>query len=99
MADYEITGIRQGGMDGRTHHIEAVNVGESLFLVDPIIDWTQTEVLRFWLWFQEGRNDLLMLQNGSQGVFYTPVDAGGLPTAAWLALPPFFRWAGEIGRE
>ena len=37
MADYGITGIRQGGVDGRFHPIEAVKVGESLFLVDQIV--------------------------------------------------------------
>ncbi|HEX2811893.1 MULTISPECIES: hypothetical protein [Sphingopyxis] len=87
MADYEITGIRQGGMDGRTHHIEAVKVGESLFLVDQIIDWTKDEVHRFWIWFQEERIDIVALQHGSSRRFYLTVDGGGFPPAALLSLP------------
>ncbi|WP_067184110.1 hypothetical protein [Sphingopyxis granuli] len=87
MADYEITGIRQGGMDGRTHHIAAVKVGESLFLVDQIIDWTKDEVHRFWIWFQEERIDIVALQHGSSRRFYLTVDGGGFPPAALLSLP------------
>ena len=87
MVDYEITGIRQGGMDGRTHHIEAVKVGESLFLVDQIIDWTKDEVHRFWIWFQEERIDIVALQHGSSRRFYLTVDGGGFPPAALLSLP------------
>ncbi len=87
MADYEITGIRQGGIDGRTHHIEAVKVGESLFLVDQIIDWTKDEVHRFWIWFQEERIDIVALQHGSSRRFYLTVDGGGFPPAALLSLP------------
>ena len=87
MADYEITGIRQGGMDGRTHHIEAVKVGESLFLVDQIIDWTKDEVHRFWIWFQDERLDIVALQHGSSRRFYLTVDGGGFPPAALLSLP------------
>jgi hypothetical protein len=87
MADYEITGIRQGGIEGRTHHIEAVKVGESLFLVDQIIDWTKDEVHRFWIWFQEERIDIVALQHGSSRRFYLTVDGGGFPPAALLSLP------------
>lgn len=87
MADYEITGIRQGGIDGRTHHIEAVKVGESLFLVDQIIDWTKDEVHRFWIWFQEERIDIVALQHGSSRRFYLTVDGGGFPPAALRSLP------------
>lgn len=87
MADYEITGIRQGGIDGRTHHIEAVKVGESLFLVDQIIDWTKDEVHRFWIWFQEERIDIVALQHGSSRRYYLTVDGGGFPPAALLSLP------------
>ncbi len=87
MADYEITGIRQGGIEGRTHHIEAVKVGESLFLVDQIIDWTKDEIHRFWIWFQEERIDIVALQHGSSRRYYLTVDGGGFPSAALLSLP------------
>lgn len=39
MADYEIVAVRQVAGNIRTHHIDAVQVGTSLFLVDQIIDW------------------------------------------------------------
>lgn len=39
MADYEIIAVREGTGNGRTHHIAAVKVGESLFLADQIVDW------------------------------------------------------------
>jgi len=87
MADYEITGIRQAGIDGRAHHIEAVKVGESLFLVDQIIDWTKDDVHRFWMWFQEERIDIVALQHGSSRRLYLTVEGGGFPPAALLSLP------------
>ena len=87
MADYEITGIRQGGVDGRLHHIEAVKVGESLFLVDQIVDWIEGGVHRFWIWFQEEKVGIVALSHGSSRRFYLTVDGGGFPPIALLSLP------------
>lgn len=77
MADYEITGIRQGGVDGRLHHIEAVKVGESLFHVDQIIEWTRDGVHRFWIWFQDEKIGIVALSHGSSRRFYLTVEGGG----------------------
>lgn len=39
MADYEIIAVRVGIGKGRSHRVDAVKIGESLFLADQIIGW------------------------------------------------------------
>lgn len=87
MSDYEITGIRQSGGNGGTHHIEAVKVGESLFFVDQIVMWIRDDVHRFWIWFQNERVDIAALQHSSSRRYYLTVKGGGFPPTALLSLP------------
>lgn len=87
MSDYEITAIRQSRDDGRTHHIDAVKVGDSLFLVDQIVDWIRAGAHRFWIWFQDKEVDIVALQHGSSRRYYLTIDGGSFPPVALLSLP------------
>jgi hypothetical protein len=87
MSEYEITGVRQNNGDGRTHHIEAVKVGDSLFLVDQIITWVRDDAHRFWIWFQNRKTAIITLQHGSTRRYYLTVEGGGFPPVALLSLP------------
>jgi len=87
MAEYEITGIRQSGSEGRMHHIEAVKVGESLYFVDQIVAWIRDGVHRFWVMIQDEKIDIVALQHNSSRRYYLTVDGGGFPPIALLALP------------
>ena len=89
MAVYEITAIRQSGSDGRTHHINAVKVGESLFLVDQIIDWISAGTHRFWVWFQDKEIDVVVRQQGSSQRYYLTTEDGNFPPIVLLSLPRF----------
>lgn len=87
MAEYEITGIRQNGDGGRTHHIEAVQIGQSLFFVDQIIAWIRSDAHYFWIWLQDEKIDIVALQQSSSRRYYLTVKGGGFPPIALLSLP------------
>lgn len=87
MAKHEITGIRQSRDDGRTHHIDAVKVGESLFLVDQIVAWIQSDVHYFWIWLQDEKIDIIAVQHRSSRRYYLTIEGGGFPPIALLSLP------------
>jgi hypothetical protein len=88
-AEYEIVAIRNGAGNGRTHHIVAVKVGESLFLADQIIDWIGAGTHRFWIWFQNEAVDVVAREQGSSRRYYLTVAGGGFPPIALLSLPRF----------
>jgi hypothetical protein len=87
MADYEIVAVRLGAGNGRTQHIDAVKVGESLFLADQIIDWIGGGTHRFWIWFQNAEVDVVIKEQASSRRHYLTVAGGGFPPIALLSLP------------
>lgn len=87
MADYEIVAVRQAGGDLRTHHIDAVQVGTSLFLVDQIIDWIDSGTHRFWVHVGNKEVDVIVREHESSGRLYLTTAGGGFPPVALLALP------------
>lgn len=87
MADYEIIAVREGAGNGRTHHIAAVKVGESLFLTDQIVDWIIAGTHRFWIWFQSREVDVIVREIGASRRYYLTVKDGGFPPIALLSLP------------
>jgi hypothetical protein len=89
MADYEIVAVREGAGSGRTHHIAAVKVGDSLFLTDQIVDWISAGTHRFWVWFQNEEIDVVVKAIGSPRRHYLTVKGGGFPPIALLSLPRF----------
>lgn len=89
MADYEIIAVRENSGSGRTHHIAAVKVGESLFLADQIIDWIGAGTHRFWVWFQNEEVDVVARERGSSRRYYLTIAGGSLPPVALLSLPRF----------
>lgn len=89
MADYEIIAVRDGAGNGRTHHVAAVKVGESLFLADQIVDWINAGAHRFWVRFQNEEVDVIAKEQGSSGRYYLTIAGGGFPPVVMLALPRF----------
>jgi len=89
MADYEIIAVREGAGNGRTHHIAAVKVGESLFLTDQIVDWINAGTHRFWVWFQDQEVDVIVREQGSSRRYYLTIAGGSFPPVVMLALPRF----------
>lgn len=89
MADYEIVAVRQTIGNGRTHHIDAVKIGESLFLADQIIDWIRAGTHGFWVWFQNEEVDVIVSEQGSSRRYYLTVAGGSFPPIALLSLPRF----------
>lgn len=89
MADYEIIAVREGTGNGRTHHIAAVKVGESLFLADQIVDWINAGTHRFWVWFQNEQIDVIAREQGSSRRYYLTIKSGAFPPIALLSLPRF----------
>jgi len=89
MADYEIVAVREGAGNGRTHHIAAVKVGDSLFLADQIVDWINAGTHRFWVWFQNEEVDIVARETGSSGRYYLTIAGGSFPPVGMLALPRF----------
>ena len=87
MADYEIVAVRQVGGNMRTHHIDAEQVGTSLFLVDQIIDWIGDGTHRFWVHFGNEEVDVIVRQNESSGQPYLTTKGGGFPPVTLLSLP------------
>ncbi|MBE1529768.1 hypothetical protein GGC65_004224 [Sphingopyxis sp. OAS728] len=84
MADYEIVAVREGAGNGRTHHIAAVKVGESLFLADQIVDWINAGTYRFWVWFH-----VVAREQGASRRYYLTITSVGFPPIALLSLPRF----------
>ncbi|MBN8846436.1 MAG: DUF3892 domain-containing protein [Sphingomonadales bacterium] len=89
MAAYEITAVRQRGSEGSTHLIDAVKVGNSLFLTDQIVDWIAAGTHRFWIWFQDKEVDVVVRQQVSSRRYYLTTEGGGFPPIALLSLPRF----------
>jgi hypothetical protein len=87
MADYEIIAVREGAGNGRTHHIAAVKVGDSLFLTDQIVDWISAGTHRFWIWFQSKEVDVIVREIGTSRRCYLTIADGGFPPIALLSLP------------
>ncbi len=87
MADYEIVAVRQAGTDPRTHHIDAVQVGTSLFLVDQIIGWISDGTHRFRVHCEGGEVDVFVKRNESSGRLYLTTEGGGFPPVVLLSLP------------
>ncbi len=73
----------------RPHHIDAVKVGESLFLADQIIDWISAGTHRFWVWFQNEEVDVIVREQGSSRRYYLTIAGGNFPPIALLSLPRF----------
>ncbi|MBB6427726.1 hypothetical protein [Sphingopyxis sp. JAI128] len=89
MTDYEIVAVREGAGNGRTHHIAAVKVGESLFLADQIVHWINAGTHRFWLCFQNEEVDVVAKEQGTSRRFYLTIAGGTFPPVAMLTLPRF----------
>lgn len=89
MAEYEIVAVRIGTGNGRTHHIAAVKVGESLFLADQIVDWINARTHRFWVWFQNEEVDVVARELGASRRYYLTIASGGFPPVALLSLSRF----------
>ncbi|ALH80963.1 hypothetical protein [Sphingopyxis macrogoltabida] len=89
MADHEIIAVREAASNGRTHHIAAVKVGESLFLADQIVDWITAGTHRFWVWFQNEKVDVVAREQGSSRRYYLTIAGGSFPPVALLSLPRF----------
>lgn len=87
MADYEIVAIGQTPIDVRNHHIHAVQVGRTLFLVDQIIDWINDGTHRFWVRVGDEEVDVIVQQREASGRPYLTTDGGGFPPAILLSLP------------
>lgn len=87
MADYEIIAVREGAGNGRTHHIAAVKIGESLFLTDQIVEWINAGAHRFWIWFQNSEVDVIAKEIGASGRYFLTIADGGFPPIALLSLP------------
>lgn len=87
MADYEIVAIRQTRGDPRTHHIDAVQVGNSLFLVDQIIDWISDGTHRFSVHIGNKKVDVIVREQESTGRTYLTTQGGGFPPVVLLSLP------------
>ena len=87
MADYEIIAVREGPGNGRTHHVAAVKVGQSLFLTDQIVDWIIAGTHHFWIWFQNRKVEVIAREIGASRRYYLTVKDGGFPPAALLSLP------------
>lgn len=87
MADYEIVAVRLVRGKRRTQHVDAVKVGESLFLADQIIDWIKDGTHRFWVWFQNVAVEVVIKEQGSSRRYYLTVAGGGFPPTALLSLP------------
>jgi len=87
MADYEIVAVRQAGGNVRTHHIETVQVGASLYLVDQIIEWISVGTHRFWVYFGKEKVDVIVKRNESSGRLYLTTEGGGFPPVVLLSLP------------
>lgn len=87
MADYEIVAIRQARGDPRTHHIDAVQVGNSLFLVDQIIDWISDGTHRFWVHVGNEEVDVIVKEHISTGRAYLTTEGGDFPPVVLLSLP------------
>lgn len=87
MADYEIVAVRQAGGNIRTHYIDAVQVGTSLFLVDQIIDWIGNGAHRFWVHVGNKKVSVIAREDGSSGRLYLTTEGGGFPPVVLLSLP------------
>lgn len=87
MADYEIAAVRQQAGNPRTHHIDVVQVGTSLYLVDQIIDWIDSGTHRFWVRAGDKEVDIIVKQHEGTGRSYLTTEGGGFPPVILLALP------------
>lgn len=92
MADYEIVAVGQIADDVRNHHIQAVQVGKSLFLVDQIIDWISDGTHRFFVHVGDEEVDVVVRQRGdASGRPYLTTEGEGFPPVALLSLPRVYR--------
>lgn len=86
MADYEIIAVRVGIGKGRSHRVDAVKIGESLFLADQIIGWISAGTHRFWECSQNEEIDVIVQRQGPSGRPYLTL-AGMPPAIALSSLP------------